>query len=142
MFAPEVAAFVPLPYDPLRFEGLKGMAGMAGLLRDLPRIKAKMEEVKANLARITVEAETGGGAVRASANGQLRITSINVDPALITALVDVTVPDDRAMAEHLIVGAVNAALQKARERAEAEMAAAAQDLNLPLPPGGLAGMLS
>ena len=49
-------------YTPLMFDQLKGMAGMAGLLRDLPRIKAKMEQVKEELGRITVEAETGGGA--------------------------------------------------------------------------------
>ena len=37
-------------------------------------------------------------------------------------LVDASNPDDRAMAEDLIVGAINAALQKARERAAEEMA--------------------
>ena len=41
------------------FENLKGMAGMAGLLRDLPKIKARMQEVKEKLGRITVDAETG-----------------------------------------------------------------------------------
>ena len=44
------------------FDNLKGMAGMAGLLKDLPKIKAKMESVKRELERVTVEAQTGGGA--------------------------------------------------------------------------------
>ena len=39
-------------------------------------------------------------------------------------------------------GAVNAALQKARELAEREMAAAAGEMGLPLPPGGLSGLIS
>lgn len=123
------------------FDSLKSMAGMAGLMRDLPKIKARMQQVKDDLNRITVEAETGGGAVRATANGQLRVVNIKVDPALITGLVDSSNADDRAMAEDLIVGAVNAALEKARERAEQEFASAAQDLNLPMPPGGLGSLL-
>jgi DNA-binding YbaB/EbfC family protein len=123
------------------FDSLKGMAGMAGLMRDLPKLKARMQQVKDDLNRITVTAETGGGAVRATANGQLRLMKIEVDQPLIAGLVDSTNPVDRAMAEDLIVGAVNAAMQKARERAEQEFAAAAQDLNLPIPPGGLGGLL-
>lgn len=123
------------------FESLKGMAGMAGLMKDLPKLKARMEQVKEDLGRITVDAETGGGAVRATANGQLRITSLHVDQSLIGSLIDGSNPDDRAMAEDLIIGAVNAALEKARQRAQQELAGAAQDLNLPIPPGALGGML-
>ena len=33
---------------------LKSMAGLAGLLKDLPRIKARMEELKQSLADQTV----------------------------------------------------------------------------------------
>jgi nucleoid-associated protein EbfC len=124
------------------FENLRGMAGMAGLMRDLPKIKARIQQVKEDLARITVDAETGGGAVRAKANGQLRLVSVKIDPPLIAALVDAGNADDRAMAEDLIVGAVNAAMEKARERAEQELGKAAQELNLPIPPGGLGGMLT
>jgi len=123
------------------FDSLKGMAGMAGLMRDLPKIKARMEKAKGELAHIIVEAETGGGAVRASVNGQLRLVGLHVDQPLIAGLVDGTNPDDRAMAEDLIIGAVNAALEKARERAEHELASAAQELNLPIPAGGLGGLL-
>jgi len=123
------------------FDQLKGMAGLAGLMKDLPRLKAKMEQVRARLETIVVEAETGGGAVRAQANGQLRVTGLTVEPALMAGLVDATNADDRAMAEDLIVGAINAALAKARDAAEAEMAGAMQELGLPVPPGGLGGML-
>jgi nucleoid-associated protein EbfC len=123
------------------FDSLKGMAGMAGLMRDLPKIKARMQKVKDDLGKISVQAETGGGAVRARANGQLRITGLEIDQPLISGLVDASNPDDRAMAEDLIVGAVNAVLEKARERAEQEMSVAAQELNLPIPPGGLGGLL-
>lgn len=124
------------------FENLKGMAGLAGLMKDLPRIKAKMDEVKQRLADLTVSAETGGGAVRVTSNGLLRVVSINVDQALLVGLVEATNPDDRAVAEELIAGAVNAALTKARELTERELADAAGQMGLPLPPGGLSGLIS
>ena len=84
----------------------------------------------------------GGGAVRASANGQLQVTGLSVDPALLGALVDAGDAADRAMAEDLIVGAVNAALAKARAAAEDEVRRAAADMDLPLPPGALEGLMS
>jgi DNA-binding YbaB/EbfC family protein len=123
------------------FEGLKGLGSLAGLMKDLPKLKAKMEQVKERLGQITVEAETGGGAVRATANGQLRLLSVRVDQALLSGLVDAANPEDRMMAEDLIVGAVNAALEKAREAAEAEMKNVATEVGLPLPPGGLEGLM-
>ena len=123
------------------FDQIKGMAGLAGLMKDLPRIQQKMQEVKDKLGEIIVEAETGGGAVRARVNGQLRVIGVEIDPSLLSGLVDASNPDDRAMAEDLVTGAVNAALEKARAAAEQEMAAAAQELGLPIPPGGLGGML-
>ncbi|MHC5008463.1 MAG: YbaB/EbfC family nucleoid-associated protein [Planctomycetota bacterium] len=124
------------------FENLKGMAGLAGILKDLPRIKAKLEEVKQQLGEMTVEADTGGGAVRVTANGLLRVVSVKLDAALIAELVDPANEQDRAIAEDLITGAVNTALQKAREVAEREMASAAGEMGLPLPPGGLGGLIS
>lgn len=123
------------------FDSLKGMAGMAGLLKDLPKIKAKMEQVKRELERVSVESQTGGGAVRVTANGQLRITAVRIDQAMLASLVDASNPDDRAMAEDLIAGAVNNAIEKAKEAAAAKFGEAAQELNLPIPPGGLAGLL-
>lgn len=123
------------------FDNLKGMAGLAGIMKDLPRIKAQMEEVKSRLAQVTVDAETGGGAVRVTANGQLRIVAIHVDQPLLSGLVDAGNSDDQAMAEDLIAGAVNAALEKAKETAEQEIASAASELGLPLPPGGLGGLI-
>ena len=124
------------------FDNLKGMAGLAGIMKDLPKIKAKMEEVKQRLDELTVDAETGGGAVRATANGQLRIVGLHIDQALFAGIADAANPDDRVIAEELITGAVNTALEKARELAEQEMSSAAGDLGLPLPPGGLSGLIS
>ena len=85
-------------------ENLKGMAGLAGLMKDLPKIKAKMDEIKMRLGEMTVSAETGGGAVQVTANGLLRVVSINLDQSLIIGLVDPRNPDDRVVAEVLRPG--------------------------------------
>ena len=124
------------------FDSLKGMGQIAGLMKDLPRLKAKMEEVKDRLSEMTVQAETGGGAVRVVADGQMRIVKIETDQALLSGLIDPSDPEDLAMAQDLIVGAVNAALTKAREMAQDELADAAQEMGLPIPPGGLGGLLT
>lgn len=131
-----------LPGAQSMFENLKDMASMAGLLKDLPKLKAKLDEVKTRLGEQTVEAQSGGGAVRVTANGLLRVVSIDFDQALLGSLLEVSNPDDCAVAGELIVGAVNAALASARELAEQEMADAAGELGLPLPPGGLGGLMS
>lgn len=120
----------------------KDIAGLASVLKDLPKIKARMEEIKIQLSETTVFSETGGGAVRVTANGLLRVVSIEFDDALLAGLVDPANPDDRAVAEDLLAGAVNAALQKAREHAEQEMGRAASEMGVPLPPGGLGGLIS
>ncbi len=119
------------------FDNLKGMANVAGLLKDLPRIKAKFEEVKQNLGEKNVTSETGGGAVSVTANGLMKIVSIEIDPALMAALTDPSNTDDKVIAEDLIAGADNAPLIKAREMAEA-----AGELGIPLPAGGLGGLIS
>lgn len=123
------------------FDNLRGMKEMAGLLKDLPRMKARMEEVKRELESVRVDGETGGGAVRCTASGDMKIVSVDVDPALLAALVGPPESADREMANELIVGAINAALTRAREAAASHMQAAADDLGLPIPPGGLDGLL-
>ena len=124
------------------FDSLKGMAGLAGIMKDLPKLKAQMDEVKARLETMTTDAETGGGAVRVTASGTLKIVSLKIDPVMMSGLIDANDPADRAMAEELISGAVNAALEKAREMAQAELAQAAGDLGIPLPAGGLGDLMT
>lgn len=130
------------------FDSLKSMGALAGIMKDMPRIKAKMDEVKQRLGEIVVDAETGGGAVRASADGQMHLVGLEIDQAMMSGLVNSSDDDDRAMAQDLIIGAVNAAMAKAREAAQQEISAAAEELGLPIPGGmgggmgGLGGLLT
>ena len=101
-----------------------------------------MEEVKRDLERRTVDAEAGGGAVRAVANGKLRILSVEFNRAMLSGLVGTGREEDLQLAEDLIAAAVNAALERAQEMVAAELHAAAEELNIPMPPGGIAELLA
>lgn len=121
------------------FDNLKGMAALASVLKDLPRVKSRMDQAKWRLGEMTVEAASGGGAVTVIASGSLRIIEIRCDAVLLTAVLAEGGSADRRAAEGLIAEAVNAALTEARALAQREIAAAAEELGLPIPPGMLEG---
>ena len=123
------------------FDALKGMAGLGGIMKDLPRIRERLERAKEELADMTVEAEVGGGAVVAVADGRMRVRSVRIDPAMMTAIASVGGEADRAMAEDLVASAVNAALERAQQMIAEHLQEAARELGIPLPTGALPGLL-
>jgi DNA-binding YbaB/EbfC family protein len=94
------------------------------LLDTARRIQDEVAKVREALGGKTVTGETGGGLVRCVANGKGEVVSIAIDPSIV---------GDQRMIEDLTVGAVNIALERARELAQAELGAATG--GLPLPPG-------
>jgi nucleoid-associated protein EbfC len=94
------------------------------LLDTARRIQDEVVKVREALGAKTVTGETGGGLVRCVANGKGEVVSIAIDPSIV---------GDQRMVEDLTVGAVNVALERARELAQAELGAATG--GLPLPPG-------
>jgi DNA-binding YbaB/EbfC family protein len=125
----------------MMFDSLKGMAGLGNLMKDLPRMKERLERAKAELADMTTEAEVGGGAVVAVADGSMRIREVRIDPTMMGVLVSDGEQQDRSMAEDLVASAVNAALARAQEMIAAHLQEAAGEMGIPLPPGGLPGLL-
>ena len=123
------------------FDARKGMAGLGGLMKDLPGIRARLEQAKDELKEMTVEAEVGGGAVVAVADGRMRIRSVRIDPTMMSVIASDGGETDRAMAEDLVASAVNAALERAQEMIATHLQQAADELGIPLPPGGLPGLL-
>ena len=123
------------------FDALKGMAGLGSLMKDLPRIREGLEKAKAELAEMTVEAEVGGGAVVAIADGSMRIREVRIDPTMMSALVADGDEHDRSMAQDLVTSAVNAALSRAQDMIAKHLQDSAAELGIPLPPGGIPGLL-
>lgn len=103
---------------------------LQGIFEAAQRIQVEMARVKAELGGKTVSAETGGGLVSCTANGKGDLVSLTVDSSLLA-------PDSKKMLEDLVVGAVNLALDRARQLAQDEIAKATG--GLPLPPGIFGG---
>src|SRR5262249_15822058 len=110
----------------------KGLGQLAGLLQNLPRIKAEMENMQQRLAALTAEGDAGGGMVKVRVNGRFEVLSCALsDDALCSG--------DREMLEDLIRAATNQAMDRARQLAAEETGKIAS--NLGLPPGmALPGM--
>ena len=66
------------------FDNLKNMAGLMSQAKEM---RAKMEQAQAELARKTVEADAGAGAVRVTMNGKMEVLSVRIDKAMIATLV-------------------------------------------------------
>jgi DNA-binding YbaB/EbfC family protein len=97
---------------------------LKGLIETAQRLQAEVARVRDQLATRTVQGETGGGLVQCVASGRGDVVSVTIDPAVI---------GDKKMIEDLVVGAVNIALERARELAQNELGRVTG--GLPLPPG-------
>jgi len=99
--------------------------GMQGMMKQVQKMQAEMERVQNELENKTVTEESGGGMVKATANGKKGIVSIEIDNEIIES-------GDKEMIEDLVVAAVNKALDAAGRMAEEEMANVTKGM---IPPG-------
>ena len=100
------------------------------LMETWQRVQEQLNQAKDALGDKQVEAETGGGLVRCVVNGRGEVLSITIEPSLLPG-------NDKKMIEDLLVGAVNLALERARQVAQEDLARVAG--GLAVPPGGLGG---
>jgi DNA-binding YbaB/EbfC family protein len=100
------------------------MSSIGKLMKQAARMQQQMEQIQQQLAARTVEASSGGGAVKVVAKCDGTIASIKIDPQAIN-------PADAQLLEDLILTATNQALQKAKEISTAEMGKATAGFNLP-----------
>lgn len=99
--------------------------GMQGMLKQVQKMQAEMQRVQSELGNQTVTEEAGGGMIKATANGNREIISVEIDPQVI-------VQDEKEILEDLVVAAVNKALSSAAKMAEEEMAKVTKGM---IPPG-------
>ena len=100
------------------------MPDLGGLMEAAQRMQQEMQRVQAELGAKTVEAQAGGGMVTAVVNGNLEIVSVRLDPAVVD-------PKDIGMLQDLVVAAVNQALTKAKDLAQAELAKVTGGMQIP-----------
>jgi nucleoid-associated protein EbfC len=93
-------------------------------MKQAQRIQKQMEDVQSSLAAKTVEATSGGGAVKVVAKCDGSLASVKIDPAALN-------PNDAQMVEEMILLAANNALNQAKEISNAEMGRVTQGLQIP-----------
>jgi len=99
--------------------------GMQGMLKQVQKMQEEMQKVQSQLGNLSVSEEAGGGMIKATANGNKEIMSIEIDAQVINA-------NEKEILEDLVVAAVNKALQSAGKLAEDEMAKVTKGM---IPPG-------
>jgi nucleoid-associated protein EbfC len=72
------------------------------------KMQREMMKIQEELAKETVEATAGGGAVKATMTGQQKLVSVTLDPEVVD-------PEDVEMLQDLVVAAVNDALTRSQE---------------------------
>ncbi len=94
---------------------------LRNLMETWQRVQEQLNQAKDALGDKQVEAETGGGLVRCVVNGRGEVLSITIEPSLMAGT-------DKKMIEDLLVGAVNLALERARQVAQEDLARVAGGL--------------
>lgn len=105
-------------------KGLGGLGDMAKMMSQAKEMQTKMMEAQEKLETIIVEGSSGAGMVTVTATAKGQLTGLSIDPSIFN-------PDDKEVAEDLILAAVKDAQAKAAETAQAEMAKMAEGLGLP-----------
>jgi len=93
-------------------------------MKQAQRMQQQMEQIQSDLAKRTVEATSGGGAVKAVAKCDGTLASIKNDPQALN-------PSDAQLLEDMVLSAVNQALGQAKEISNAEMGKATAGFSLP-----------
>jgi hypothetical protein len=93
-------------------------------MKQAARMQQQIEQTQASLASRTVEAGSGGGAVKAVARCDGTLASIKIDPLAVN-------PNETQLLEDMVLAAVNQALAEAKRISTEEMGKATQGFNLP-----------
>jgi DNA-binding YbaB/EbfC family protein len=94
------------------------------IIKQAMELKSKLQKTQKELAKMTVEAEAGNGAVKVTANGSQKILSIKISP-------DVVDPSNTKQLEKLVFKAVTDALDKARKLADKHLGELTGGMKIP-----------
>ncbi|SPE54265.1 Nucleoid-associated protein Moth_0028 [Verrucomicrobia bacterium] len=100
------------------------MSSIGKLMKQAARMQQQVEQIQNELAQRTVEASSGGGAVKVVARCDGSIASIKIDPQAVN-------PADAQLLEDMVLTATNQALAQAKEIHTAEMGKVTAGFNLP-----------
>ena len=100
------------------------MGDMNKAMKQVAKLQADMARMQEELGTVRVEASSGGGVVRAVANGHGELVELSMDPEAVD-------PTDVGMLADMVMAAVNEAQRNARAMSEEKMRALTGDLKIP-----------
>ena len=94
------------------------------MMQQAQKLQERLAKAQEELAEVTVEASSGGGAVKVTANGQQKILSVKISPEAVSS-------EDVELLEDLVMTAVNEALTKSQEAAAQHLGGLTGGLKIP-----------
>ena len=94
------------------------------MLKQAQELKAKLDKAQKELNNITVEADSGKGAVKITMNGQQKILSLKISPK-------VTDPKQAERLEELVLKAISEATAKSQKVAAKQLKGLTGGLKIP-----------
>lgn len=90
----------------------------------IKQMQQKLMKIQEELAKETVEASAGGGAVTVVITGQQKVTEVKIDPEVLD-------PNDVEMLQDLVMSAFNEALAKSQALASKRLSAVTGGIKIP-----------
>ncbi len=94
------------------------------LMQQAQQLQARLAKAQEELANMTIEVTSGGGAVKVTIDGQQKIKSIKISKEVVN-------PEDVEMLEDLILSAVTEATTKSQEAAASKLGGLTGGLKIP-----------
>ena len=106
-------------------KGFSGMpANMLGLLKQAQKMQEDLAKAQEEAAKLTAEGSSGGGMVKATANGSSELVSLAIEAEVVN-------PEEIEMLQDLVQAACNEALRKANEQVKEKLGKLTSGLNIP-----------
>lgn len=94
------------------------------MMHQMQKLQEKLAEAQEELSNITLEASSGGGAVKVTIDGQQKIQSVKISPEVVN-------PDDVELLEDLVLTAAREAIAKSQEAAAKRLGGLTGGLKIP-----------
>lgn len=97
---------------------------MQQMMKQAQKMQEQLMAAQDKLKDLEVTSSAGGGMVKVTATGDMKITSIEIDPEAVD-------PDDVDLLQDMIMAAVNEALSSIENAANQQMGAVTGGMNIP-----------
>ncbi|VAW49701.1 Nucleoid-associated protein YaaK [hydrothermal vent metagenome] len=99
-----------------------GKGGLGNLMQQAQEMQKNMQEAQAEIAKMEVSGEAGGGMVKVLMTGKHELVKVTIDDSLM---------DDKEMLEDLFAAAVNSAVRNVEDVSKEKMGGLTAGMELP-----------